>query len=307
MTGSSPTLWSRWVDRCNRPTDARPWALVRIFLPLVLLLDLAQVAHHGLLLPLWGTHAQGGIGQGTTAFLSVLGDAGLPVTLALAVAGLLGVMTGVGGRWANLVAVVALAQLQDLFPIADRGIDRLIRSVLLVMMGTDAHRCWTLSGWLGRRGEVRTTAGWAVDILHLFLTIVYFTAGLGKIYRGDWLSFSEDSMLYRVMTDPMAGWLDPHSRVWKTLTPLFGVGGALTLGWELTAFVLLTRYAHWFAVFGVFMHLGIAMTMKLGAFSWAMLSLYPVLLAPLLGPLFDRLDRLFLRTARARSVDLGGA
>lgn len=289
------SLWSRWVAHTNRPVDARPFALVRVLLPLILLVDLAQLAGHDLLTPLWGLPVDGGFGTLPPAWLPGPPTAAMPLLVGSLVVTLSMVALGVASRPATLVAVIAYATLEDVFPLADRGIDRVIRTVLLLLVFTRAHRCWTLGGLLGWRREVRTTPGWTLDAFHLLLAIIYLSAGLAKLHGGDWFVFGPDAQLYRVLTDPMAGWLDPHNPTWKTLAPLFGLAGSVTVLWELSAVALLTRHAHRYALVGVCMHLGIAFAMKLGIFAWAMLALYPVLLAPWLGTVFGRIDRLSAR------------
>jgi len=292
-------VWELWVERTNRPVDVRPLALVRIVLPLILLFDLMEVWRQGLLTPLWGLPELGGLGLGPPTWLTPLGSAGMPLLVSVLGLSLLLLAAGVFGRPAGLVAVLAYAALDDLFPLADRGIDRLIRTVLILLLCSRAHRCWTLGGLLGWKTEERTTAAWSVRALHLFLAVVYLSAGLAKLHGGDWFEFDQDPQLYRVLTDPMAGSLDPNTPLWKTLAPLFGLAGSITVLWELSSVVLLTRHAHRFALVGLVMHLGIACTMKLGIFAWAMLALYPVLLAPYLCPLFDRIDRVMLRRGGA--------
>ena len=82
----------------------------------------------------------------------------------------------------------------------------------------------------------------------------------------------------------------PLTRIATTVTMLFEFGAPLYLlfyikRWERP------RWA-WIAV-GLAFHLGIAFAMRLGAFPWGMLALYPVLLRP------DELARLTRSRLRA--------
>jgi hypothetical protein len=69
---------------------------------------------------------------------------------------------------------------------------------------------------------------------------------------------------------------------------LWRIGGWLTIGLELASPLLLTRFRHFWAVGGILMHLGIALTMDLGMFSWGMLSMYLVVLSPWVVRVLDR-------------------
>ena len=97
--------------------------------------------------------------------------------------------------------------------------------------------------------------------------------------------------LYKIMTDPMAARLDANNPMLRTLWPLFRVGSMGTVVWEVASPLLLTRWAHFYGIIGVAMHVGIAVGMKLGMFSYGMLSLYPVVMAPWLIPWIDRAEQ----------------
>jgi len=98
-------------------------------------------------------------------------------------------------------------------------------------------------------------------------------------------------MLYRIMADPMAARLDPDNPLWRDLWPVFRLAGMGTVIWEVCSPLLLTRWSHIYGIAGILMHIGIAVGMKLGMFSYGMLSLYPVVMAPWLIPLLDRAEK----------------
>ena len=56
----------------------------------------------------------------------------------------------------------------------------------------------------------------------------------------------------------------------------------------LVTFLLLTRWSKWWGLLGFSMHVGIALTMKLGIFSWGMMALYVVVFADWWLPWADR-------------------
>jgi hypothetical protein len=251
-----------------------PLALTRILVSTVMLLDLVRVLQLGIVGDLWRA---GGIG-GFTDEGGVLVD--LPPWMALAtygaaLAALACVALGVLTRPATLVAVVTMAQLGHLFPPGDRAIDRLLRTMLLLLL---------FSGWdRGLTVRVRharaTVAQWPALLVRWLLAIVYTSSGIGKVWvTQDWIGWSRFPPLYRIVTDPMAGTLDPIR--WLALRPAFQVMSWATIALELSSVLLLTRFAPWWGVVGVLMHLGIFSMMELGMFSWGMLALYPIVFAP---------------------------
>ena len=79
------------------------------------------------------------------------------------------------------------------------------------------------------------------------------------------------------MVDPLAAHMDPHRMLaWEWPLRIMGWG---TIAFELSVPLIWTRWAPYWALIGVTMHLGIFYTMDLGMFSWGMLSLYPLVFA----------------------------
>jgi hypothetical protein len=270
-------LWARWVELTSRPTPVLPLALTRILVASVMLLDLLRVLQLGIVGDLWRAPAAGGIG-GFTDEGSLLVD--LPPSAALATYGitlvaLTCVALGVAAVPATLVAVLADAQLGHLFPPGDRAIDRLLRTMLLLLV---------FSGWdkgltLRIRHARATVAQWPHLLVRWMLVIVYTASGIGKVWvTQDWVGWARFPPLYRIVTDPMAGTLDPVQ--WLPFRPAFQVMSWSTIALELSSFLLLTRFGPWWGVVGALMHVGIFSMMELGMFSWGMLALYPIVFAP---------------------------
>ena len=270
-------VWAWWVELTSRPTSVLPLALTRILIASVMLLDLLRVLQLGIVGDLWRAPAAGGIGGFTDAG-SLLVD--LPPEAALAtywitVAALVCVALGVVTVPATLVAVLADAQLGHLFPPGDRAIDRLLRTMLLLLM---------FSGWdkgltLRIRHARATVAQWPHLLVRFMLVIVYTSSGIGKLWMTrDWIGWARFPPLYRIVTDPMAGTLDPVR--WLDFRPAFQVMSWGTIALELSSILLLTRVAPWWGIVGALMHVGIFSMMELGMFSWGMLALYPIVFAP---------------------------
>lgn len=284
-------LWRRWVEHCFRPIDSRPLALVRIFVALCVALDLLRLAMLGLVRPMFTPYALGGLSRVQDELWL------LPRWLGEAQAGLWAygvslvcmvlVALGVATRPAILVGVLAYAQLGHGYPPGDRGIDRILRMVLLFLLFSGVHRRFALGNVLLKRAPLREVPAWPAQLIVFSLVMVYMSAGFGKILQQPrWMALQGTPVLYRIVTDPLAAHLDP---VWWAQYPWpFRLGSVGTIVMELGAVLIFTRLRLAWAVFGVFMHLGIYASMELGMFSWGMLAMYPVLLHPQVCRLLDR-------------------
>ena len=278
----TPGVWRRWVAYTGRQDDPLPLALVRIFAPLMIVVDLLEVGRLGLITAYWRTAEAGGLSRfsGEFSFIDDLSPQwGGPVAWLVSVISFSLVSLGVAARPAIVVGLLAYSQLGHLYPPGDRAVDRLLRTVLLVLLFSSAHR--RLSLWQRLRGipAAIRIAAWPAALIRYILVLMYMGAGLHKIGSAPgWIDPSRPNPLYRILTDPLGGKLDPVTfQSWHQVAYAFSLG---TIMMECSAFLLLTRYAPRWAVLGVAMHLGIAATMHLGMFSWGMLSLYPLLFAP---------------------------
>jgi hypothetical protein len=262
-------LWERWVAWTGRLEDRRPLALVRALVPLAILGDLLAMLWRGAMPAVLLPADRGGIGS-QPAWWSVVDEVwwgGQAAWLACALSLPL-VSARVVARPAIVVAVLASSQLGHLFVPGDRGIDRMLRTVLLVL----------LFSRVTAQDRPERVEAWPSDLIRWFLVLVYLSAGVAKLDPDlDWL-MGDPPELYQILADPMGGRLDPVR--WYDHPWLFRLGGAATLVLELSAPLLLTRWAPLWALFAAPIHLGIAAMMDLGMFSWGMLAMYPVLFGP---------------------------
>ncbi len=261
----------------GREVDARPLALVRILVPLVLLLDLLRMAQLGLVSDLFVPFSAGGLNAADNphAWVRDLSpEWGGPITFGVALAALAAASAGLGGRWSMLVALVAYAQLGHICGPSDRGIDRILRTVMLILVFSDAHRVLAIGR--PRAGQVKA---WARGLITFLMVVVYLNSGVAKILGNPWgwLGWEGWPAVYLIVSNPVAGHVDPVAAsgwLW-----LFRIGGWGTILLELSAPLLLTRFAPYWALPAAAMHLGIAATMELGMFSWGVLALYPLFFA----------------------------
>lgn len=284
-------LWRRWVELCFRPIDSRPLALVRVAVGACISVDLLRLGQLGLVRPMFTPYEAGGLSQvQDEAWLlhRWLGDAAGLWAYGVSLICMIGVTLGLGTRASILVGVLAYAQLGHCYPPGDRGIDRILRMVLLFLLFSGVHRRFSLDNLLLRRAPWVRVPAWPAQLILFSMVMVYLAAGLGKIMQQPrWLSVQGTPVLYRIVTDPLAAHLDPV--FWSQYPLPFRVGSIATIVLELGALVLLTRWRLGWAAFGVFMHLGIYASMELGMFSWGMLAMYPVLLDRWVCRALDRL------------------
>ncbi|MFT4627532.1 MAG: hypothetical protein ACI8PZ_006218 [Myxococcota bacterium] len=270
--------WARWVAHVERPVDVRPVAAIRIVLPIVVLVHVAAPVWLGLFWRRMLPPEAGGLTPISSPWWFIgddlFGVYGLTATWVILVLSLLATSLGVRARWAAVIAAVAYAQYVHGFPLTDHGGGRVARFTLLALAFTDAHRCWALDA----RDPVRTTAGWPVDVLRWLLFLIYFGAGLAKLLPRPWhwLVGEHGSQVFMMMTDPRNGALD--AATWWSLRSWFHLLDQATIVVEVgLAFMILTRWRKWWALLGAPIHVGIALGMALGHFSYIMLSLYTLL------------------------------
>lgn len=278
-------VWERWLEWMDQTTDPRPLAMVRIAVPLCILLDLARLAQLGLLRAVFTPFERGGLNRIQSPHAVMwdwFGDDGAWIALTVTAVCMVLIATGRWMRPAIVVGVLAYAQVGHMFPPGDRAIDRLLRTVLLVLLFSGANGAFAWGA-----GRMRRVPAWPLHFLRLFLALVYTSAGVAKlIQQPGWLSLSADPPLLRILIDPMAGTLDPA--FWAQFPSLFRALGAGVIVLELTSVLLVTRWGPYWAIGGALMHAGIWMTMALGMFSPGMLAVYPVLLAPWVVRALDR-------------------
>lgn len=273
------TWWERWVRFTDRRIDARPLVLVRILVPLCVFGDLLDLVIRGAGDAVLYGRPLGGVNDTHSPQLWFDPDVwwvgpllwvGCMVTMAMISAGIWTRPAIVGGLFFS-------SQFGHFFQPGDRGIDRLLRTALLILLFSEVSRA---------RPPARVRA-WAVDLLLWLLVLVYLAAGFAKVGGSEgWFYPWVQPELYRILTDPLAGRLDAD--FWVAWPLPFRIGSWATMVLEMTPILLLTRYRPYWALFGAFMHVGIAAWMHLGMFSYGMLAFYPLLFSPWTEKVLDR-------------------
>lgn len=299
-----------WVGLWNQVEHPRSLALVRIALALILLVDLLEVAWLDLVIPIMGAEEAGGWPD-PDAYKSpplyyTLVEPSVGAAWLLwgsLVAALVATAAGFATPFSLLAVVLLYAQVALILPSADRGIDMLMRNIFLVLAFSGCGR-WasvdarlrTGSWW----GDGADAPSWPRRLIILQVLVMYFTAGVQKIGY-TWTPFGHFGALYILLQDPAVARTDFS---WLAATPWFQLtqlGTAVTLLWEwstpimllffyyrstperggrLRAWTLRYKLHLWWLAVGVVFHLGIAVTMVLGLFPWAMLGTYLAFVHP---------------------------
>jgi hypothetical protein len=298
--------WVRFWDR-REPADVL--ALVRIAVALVITWDLLQAALLDVVELLLAPIEEGGIGPASRLapiglLYEWLGASRSHAWLlfALTLTSALSLLLGLFTRTSALVLVLAYAQIAHVVQLGDRGIDALLRSVLLILACSQAGATLSLDARLfhGRwRRDVEQPA-WPRYLIVAQLLLMYFWAGVLK-QSPSWTSIDGYSALFVVLNHPhyasfalppaLLGAAYPGLQAAAIATLVFERGALLVplllwlratreRGGKLRAVVARLRLLELWVALGVLFHLGLAVVLDLGIFPWGCLALYPALASP---------------------------
>ena len=288
------------MDLWNHREHPGVLAAIRIGVALCVLWDFLTIWRLDLVVELLGAEEIGGLNKvigRSTPNLYHLVEPVEPwawiLWAAVIVAGLL-VASGLFSRVSCVFLMLAYSQAEMVSPMSDRAIDMLLRNVLLILAFSASGSALSLDAlWKGNFwGKGIRIPAWPRHLLVVQLVIMYFTAGVQKV-GVDWMPMGHFSALYKILHDPAIatyryGWVE-------SLYPLTQLGTAVTMVWEWTTPLLLLHFFYratrerkgtfrkWmlkadfrllWVLIGVIFHLGIAGTMSLGIFPYAMLVLY---------------------------------
>jgi hypothetical protein len=204
-------------------------------------------------------------------------------------------------RASGLVLVLALTELAHFAPDGDRAIDKLLRLVVIVLSLSAAGQRWSLDALILRRLGRPVPSGapaWPRYLLFAQLAWVYFSAAHNRSGRA-WWPWGGFGAVSQILGDPHVSRFAPGFAA--RLTPLPQLATAFTMLFELSAPVIILvtfldrhperggrvgaflrrfRVRWWWLALGISLHLGIAVSMRLGVFPFGILALYPVLLHP---------------------------
>jgi hypothetical protein len=289
-----------------QPVDARVPAIFRVAIGLVATLDFTDrlrdaftfYSSQGLLAPDTGT--------GSVDLLPsvLLGASASPTRVMIFfVFGFVALTCFTLGYRTRLAAVltwIAVFTIQMRNRTICDGGDTLLRILCFWALFVDLGGRLSLDVWLGRRPAQATVPGLPVRLLRLQLALVYLTAGLSKS-GASWLDGS--AVYYAVQSmdfgRPLGVLLAAHPMLARAVafsTVVIEVAFA-----PLVLVPLRTTAARALGLaLGLALHVGIALTMRVGIFSWVLPASYTIFLSP--HWIDAALRRVRGRTARAATV-----
>ena len=314
------------IQRCIELFDEREkptvLALIRILVALTLVYDLAVVGLLDLPVWLWAPISEGGVSPTATPeaawFFKVFpATAGSATTLYVGML-VTAVSLGLGffTRTSAILFVLLSAQSSLLNDVGDRGIDRMIRIVVLILAFSAAGRAYSIDARIATRffrGDGALAPAWPRYLILGQLVVMYTAAGLSKSATL-WLPWGGNAALYVILNEPIYATMDFGFLEHPVLYFLTQVGTASSRMWELLSFVVLLA-AHYrrtpdgsgrlraimnrypvrsiYVAFGVAFHVLLALTLRLGIFPYSMLAFFPAFYRP------DEIDAFFTKI-RAR-------
>jgi hypothetical protein len=326
----------RLIDLFDEREPPHALAAVRILVALVTLFDLSVIALSDLPPWLWAPLAEGGSSpaadpeRGPLVYRAIWGlGLGAYGLWAILFVSLLCFGVGFFTRTAGFVFVFTYAATAVINDPADRGIDRAIRIVILILSFSAAGKVWSLDALRKTgsfRGDGALENAWPRYLVFAQLVLTYAAAGLAK---GSplWLPWGGYVALYVILRDPVYANADYSFLAEPFPFFLTQCATAFTHAWEVCAPLLLlaayfrrtaerpgrvralfnrVRFREVYVAFGVIFHLSLAFTMRLGIFPFAMLSFYPALFRPDEVTAFVERARAFA-TKKLRRRSLGGA
>lgn len=303
-------LVRRWVALFDERESATALVLIRVLLAAVITWDLVMVRVYDLPVLLWAPIAEGGVSP-VMSFNPVpqvyrIFDPSATTATAIYVVLLVSILCfGIGlfTRTSAVIFTLFYAQTAMINDYGDRGIDRAIRIVMLILACSAAGKAWSVDAKrkTGRfRGDGRPVPAWPRYLVLGELVLIYCAAGFSK-GGTRWFPWGGYAALYVILQDPIFAvanfsWL-------RHPVPYFftQAGTAITHLWEMGApIVLLAAYFRRtgdrsgrvrrifnrlpvrgvYVTVGVVFHLMLAFTLRLGIFPFAMLAFFPAFYRP---------------------------
>ncbi len=284
--------WVAFWDRREAPTCL---ALTRILIGMVVLSDFLIGKVRGAVPALWSAGPMGmGVTQDPSSWLAW---PNLPLGLwALGTIAAFLLMVGALHRASGALLTFVLVVLPSLQPTGD-GVDLLVRLVVPIVALSGASACWSVDAWVGRRRAKPPAAevpAWPRYLLMLQLLWVYSSSAQCRD-DASWWPWGGFSAIGHVLEDPHFARFSPAlmtpfyplTQLATIATMVFELGAPFMLLWTLreplrqSQVTGLARKLPWIWIaLGASLHLGIALTMTIGIFPFAMLALYPVLFHP---------------------------
>ena len=294
--------WQRWVAFCSEKESPLAIALVRISIGCTLFFTCASPYFAGVWSAIWVDQSHGGIRnyRNIPWFLELLGGAtpeAVESLLWIGMGSAMCLIIGLFGRLAALLGMIVMNTIAWHNTMATGGHDDLIANILWLLVFVPNDITLSLRSKLQTGSWLSETPILSIirRLLLVQLLIMYGSTGLQKV-SVHWVPFGQLDALWYILQQPTWGWrnhafLAPYF-FWTQLgtlgTWLFELGAPLlgilmfwehgTTRWYRPTWgqriVAIIRPRILFAVIGIPMHIGILLTIDVGPFSYAALSVY---------------------------------
>ena len=291
--------WTAWLGLLHHREPATSLAILRIFLGLAVLRELAAPVVCGVVPLLWLAEPDGGTllspldGGWRFALLGGYSPDAVWTMLGVGIASSVAMVLGLGGRVAPFVALQCFVGVTDLNPAAGGSDDYLVANLLWLIVLSDSTSTGSLAAWWksGTFWTAQPVAAWPRYLVLFQLVVMYFSTGLQKM-SVHWVPWGERSALFYILQQPtwqrfsidaaplypFTQWMTLAVWLWEVASPLLLV----SVWWHRTA-DRTGRLRRWsnrmhlrslLLAFGVTMHIGIFVMMDVGMFSVVSLSCY---------------------------------
>lgn len=261
--------------------DASSLALVRIALGLTLFVHVARFLLSGAALVDAVDASFGGIGHASP--FGPLSSTGVTVLCAVVCASSLAMAVGFGTRIAIAIAWGSFRTLSASVGLARGAYDSLMVDTLVVLFFSGCGRAFSADTLLFPRDD-NTITKWPRVLLLLQMAWLYLGSALAKFGSG-WVPGGDASAIWFILHDGVwARFGPPPSWAWHPTQ----LATTMVWLWELSSplFVIQLIRRRWprattvWLMFGVSMHVGIELLMRVGPFSYAALALYFAAIPP---------------------------
>ncbi len=296
--------WQAIITLFDRREPATALACIRITAGCVVFYSLISAAWAGLVGTLWVDIKHGGFMPVRGLWpIRWLGGATPTVMYSLFTGALIGagfLVAGLFARVAALVTLLCYASLVSTHADTSGGADMMITNALwlLALAKSDATLSLATRFRTGVFASAEAVPAWPRYLFIFQIVVIYTAAGWNKLTL-TWLPDGGFTALHYVLQDPTFIRFGGDAFTW--FSPLTRVATALTIAWELTTILLwfyfycfytrerggrLRRAALWidwrkpWALVGIGFHIGICVTLNVGAFSFIALAYYIALWRP---------------------------
>jgi hypothetical protein len=286
MAGSSATLdgpRSAWERFWFEPQPTSTLAVVRIAFGVLALVWTISLA--GNLEPFFG---HGGLlaGQpGAPGLWGVLGwvhsDLAVQILYGVLLIACIALILGYHTRLASLLVFIGILSLERRNPFVTNAGDGLIRVIAFYLMLTPAGAALSLDRRRTARDhfwEFPRLPVWGLRMMQIQLSIVYLAGLWGKLQGTTWNDGTAVSYAMRILD--VSRFAPPGSITHSLLASNLMTYGTLAIEASIAILVWNRRLRPWVLLLGVLLHLGIELTIRVGFFGLAMMTLYLTFLDP---------------------------